>query len=84
MVGFLELDADRSSVGSPVDVVIIVGQELLGEVGFGDRLGLTAAMARLGSLLEAVEDLLSGSRGCWWPAVNWYSQFSSNQVSAVV
>jgi hypothetical protein len=34
------LEAERSSVGWPVEVVIIVGQELLGEVGLRDGLGL--------------------------------------------
>src|SRR5690348_7340013 len=36
----LLLEGDRSLVGSPVEVVTIVGQELLGEVAFRDGLGL--------------------------------------------
>jgi hypothetical protein len=35
----LLLEAERSSVGYPVEVVTIVGHELLGEVGSRDRLG---------------------------------------------
>lgn len=40
MISVLPLEADMSSVGWPVDVVNIVGQEILGEVGSWVKLGV--------------------------------------------
>jgi hypothetical protein len=68
------LEAERSSVGWPVEVVIIVGQELLGEVGLRDGLGLglprvfggDRESGWLSSLLDVVGVVVSWISGDSW------------------
>lgn len=65
------LEVDIGSVGWPVEVVMIVGQELLGEVGSGTRRwpgsgpGERGERGRMSSLLDGAEMLICGSGGCW-------------------
>lgn len=62
MTSVLPLEADMSSVGWPVEAVNIVGQEFLGDVGSGIRLGVglprdCSAIGERGRLSSPMDDV---------------------------